>query len=80
MVTLFVATDKNRMYLLENVLNTEIFRVAQTLASDQYSLYHGTESSVKTGLIQTIGVRKIQPDSSGCMIELSMLLQNKQPL
>ena len=63
-MTKFVDAGKNRRYLVEDALNTEVFGIAQFLASDQFSLYHGT---------------KIQPDTSGCVIELSMLLRKKQP-
>ena len=42
----FVEAGKNRRHLVEDVLNTEVFGVAQSLAKDQFSLYHGTKSSV----------------------------------
>ena len=51
----------------------------QSLASDQFPLYHGTKASIIASLIQTTDTRKIQPDASGCVIELSMLLRKKQP-
>ena len=67
------------MYLVENALNTEDFGTAQSLASGQFCLYHGTISSL-TALTQTRDTRKIQLDASGCVIKLSMLLQKKQPV
>ena len=70
---------KNRRYLVEDALNTEVFGIARTLASDQSSLYHGTKSSIIVSLIQTTDTRKIQSDTSGCMIEGSMFLWKKQP-
>ena len=78
MVTKFVDTGKNRRYLVEDALNTEVFAIAQPLASDQFYLHYGTKSSIIAILIQTTDTRKIQPDTSGCMIKLSMLLQKKQ--
>ena len=78
-MTKFAAAGKNRRYLVEDALNTEVFGIAQSLASDQFSLYHGTKSSIIASLIQTTDTRKIQPDASGCMIELSMFLRKKQP-
>ena len=79
MMTKFEDAGKNRRYLVEDALNTEVFGTAQSLASDQFSLYHGTKSSIIASLIQTTGTRKIQPDASDCVIELSMFLQKKQP-
>ena len=38
MMTKFVDTGKNRRYLVEDALNTEVFEIAQSLASDQFSL------------------------------------------
>ena len=60
MMTKFVDAGKNRRYLVEDVLNTEVFGIAQSLASDQFSLYHGTKSSIIASLIQTTDTRKIQ--------------------
>ena len=68
MMTKFAAAGKNRRYLVEDALNTEVFGIAQSLASDQFSLYHGTKSSIIASLIQTTDTRKIQPDASGCVI------------
>ena len=79
MMTKFEDAGKNRRYLVEDALNTEVFGITQSLASDQFSLCHGTKSSMIASLIQPTDTRKIQPDASGCMIELSMLLQRKQP-
>ena len=79
MMIKFVDADKNGRYLVEDALNTEVFGIAQLLASDQFSLYHGTKSSIIASLIQTTDTRKIQPDTSGCVIKLSMLLWKKQP-
>ena len=79
MMTKFAAAGKNRRYLVEDALNTEVFGIAQSLASDQFSLYHGTKSSIIASLIQRTDTRKSQPDASGCMIELSMFLRKKQP-
>ena len=59
MMTKFVDAGKNR-YLVEDVLNTEVFGIAQSLASDQFSPYHGTKSSIIASLIQTTDTRKIQ--------------------
>ena len=72
-------TGKNRRYLVEEVLNTEVFGIAQSLASDQFSLYHGTKSSTMASLIQTSDTGKIKRDQSGWMIDISMLLRKKQP-
>ena len=79
MMTKFVDADKNRRYLVEDALNTDVFGIVQSLASVQFSLCHGTKSSIIASLIQTTDVRKIQPDASGCVIEPSMLLRRKQP-
>ena len=78
MMTKFIDADKNRRYLVEDALNTEVFRIVKSLAKDQFSLYHGANSSITVSLIQTPDTRKIQPNTCGCMIELSMLLQKKQ--
>ena len=64
---------------MEDALNMKVFEIAQSLESDQLPLYHGTKSSIIASLIQTTDTRKIQPDTSGCMIELSILFQKKQP-
>ena len=79
MMTKFVDAGKNRRYLVKDALKIDVFGIAQSLASDQFSLYHGTKSSIIASLIQTTNTRKIQPDASGCVIELSMLLRKKQP-
>ena len=79
MMTKFVDAGKNRRYLVEDALNTDVFGIVQSLASVQFSVCHGTKSSIIASLIQTTDVRKIQPDASGCVIELSMLLRRKQP-
>ena len=79
MMTKFVDAGKNRRHLVEDALNTEVFVIAQSLASDQFSLYHGTKSSTIASLIQTTDTRKVQPEASSCVIDLSMLLQRKQP-
>ena len=78
MMTKFVDAGKSRKCLVEDALNTEVFGIAQSLASDQFSLYHGTKLSIIACLIQTTDTRKIQPDASSCVIELSMLLWKKQ--
>ena len=44
-MTKFVDASKNRRYLVEDALNVEILGIAQSLTSDQFSLYHGTKSS-----------------------------------
>ena len=64
---------------MEDALNREDFGTAQSLASGQFCLYHGTISSL-TALTQTRDTKKIQLDASGCVIKLSMLLQKKQPV
>ena len=64
---------------MEDALNMKVFGIAQSLESDQLPLYHGTKSSIIASLIQTTDTRKIQPDTSGCMIELSILFQKTQP-
>ena len=46
MMIKFVDASKNRRNLVEYALNTEVFRIAQSLASGQFSLYHGTKSSI----------------------------------
>ena len=79
MMTKVIDADKNRTYLVEDALNTEAFRVAQTLAKDQFSLYHGVKSSIIASLIQASATRKTQPNIWVCGIELSMLLRKKQP-
>ena len=38
-MTKFVDAGKNRRYLVVDTLNTEVFGIAQSLASDQFSLY-----------------------------------------
>ena len=53
MMTKFVDAGKNRRYLVEDALNTEIFGIAQSLASDQFFLYHGTKSSLCQKLTST---------------------------
>ena len=78
-MTKFVDASKNRRYLIEDALNTEVFGIALSLAGDQFSLYHYTKSSIIASLVQTTDTRKIQPDASSCVIELSMLLWKKQP-
>ena len=78
-MTKFAAAGKSRRYLVEDALNTKVFGIAQSLASDQFSLYHDTKSSIIASLIQTTDTRKIQPDASSCVIDLSMLLRKKQP-
>ena len=80
MMIKFVDASKNRRNLVEYALNTEVFRIAQSLASDQFSLYHGTKSSIIASLIQTTDTGKIKLDTSGCVIKLSMVLWKKQPL
>ena len=75
----FLHFGKNRRYLVEDALKTEVFGIAQSLASDQSSLCHGTKCSITAILIQTTVTRKIQPVASGCMIKLSALLHKKQP-
>ena len=77
MMTKFVDVGKNRRYLVEEALNIDVFWIAQSLASDQFSLYHGTKCSIIASLIHATDTRKIQPDTSGCLIELSMLLSKK---
>ena len=79
MMAKFINAGKNRRYLVEDALNTEVFGIAQSLASDQFSLYHGTKSSMIASLVQTPDCRKIQPNTRGCVIKLSMLLRKKQP-
>ena len=79
MITKFVDAGKNRRHLVEGALNTEVFGIAQSLASNQVSLYPGTKSSIIASLIQATDSRKIKPDTSGCVIELSMLFWKKQP-
>ena len=68
MITKFVDAGKNRGYLVEDALNTEVFGIAQSCASDEFSLYHGTKSSIIASLILTTVTRKIQPDRDGCVI------------
>ena len=65
MMTKFVDAGKNRRYL-----NTGVLEIQQSLASDQFFLYHGTKFSIIASLIQTTDTRKNQSDTSGCMIEL----------
>ena len=80
MMTKFVDTGKNRRYLdaeAFGIANTEAFGIAQSLASDPFSLYNGTKSSIIASLIQKTDTREIQSDTSGCVIELSMLLRKK---
>ena len=79
MMTKFVGTGKSRRDLVEDALNTEVLGIAQSLTSDQFSLYHSTKSSTIASLIQTTNTRKIQPDTSDWLIELSMLPRKKQP-
>ena len=78
-MTKFVDAGKNRRYLFEDALNTEVFEIAQSLTSDQFSLYHGTKSLIIASLIETTDTRKIQSDISGCVIKLSVRLWKKQP-
>ena len=80
MMTKFVDTGKNRRYLdIEafGIANTEAFGIAQSLASDLFSLYNGTKSSIIASLVQKTDAREIQSDTIGCVIELSMLLRKK---
>ena len=58
MMTKFAAAGKNRRYLVEDALNTEVFGIAQSLASDQFSLYHGTKSFIIASLIQATDSKK----------------------
>ena len=59
MMTRFVDAVKNKRYPEEDTLDTEVFGIAQSLASNQFFLYHGTKSSIIASLIQTIDPRKI---------------------
>ena len=63
---------------MEDVLNTVVFGITQSLAKGQFSLEHGTKSSI-TSLMQTTDAKQILRDASGCVFELSMLLRKKQP-
>ena len=65
MMTKFVDAGNNRKYLVEDALNTEVFGIARSLSSDQFSLFHGTKSSIIASLIQTTDTRKMQLDTSG---------------
>ena len=51
MMTKFIDAGKNRRYLVEDALKTDVFGIAQSLASDQFYLYHGRKSSIIAGLI-----------------------------
>ena len=53
MMTKFVNAGKIRRYLVGDTLNTEVFGIAQLLASDQFSPHHGTKSSIIASLIHT---------------------------
>ena len=75
----FLHFVKSRRYLVEDALKTEVFGTAQSLASDQFSLCHGTKFPITAILIQTTVTRKIQPVASSCVIKLSALLHKKQP-
>ena len=50
-MTKFIDAGKNRRYLVEDALKTDVFGIAQSLASDQFCLYHGRKSSIIAGLI-----------------------------
>ena len=67
------------IYLVKDTLKIDVFGIAQSLASDQFSLYHDTKSFIIASLIQATDSIKIQRDTSGCVFELSMLLRKKQP-
>ena len=58
-MTKFVDAGKNRRYLVEDALKMDALGIAQSLASDQFSLYHGAKSSMIASLIQTTDTRKI---------------------
>ena len=58
LMTKFVDVGKNRRYLVQDPLNTEVFGIAQSLASDQFSLNHGTKSSIIASLIRTTDTKK----------------------
>ena len=58
-MTKFVDAGKNRRYLVEDALKMDAFGIAQSLASDQFSLYHSAKSSMIASLIQTTDTRKI---------------------
>ena len=77
-MTKFVDAGKNKRYLFEDALNTRVLEIHQSLANDQFSLYHGTKFWIIASFIQTANTRKIQSNTSGCMIELSMFLRKKQ--
>ena len=80
MMAKFIEAGKNRRHLIENVLNTEVFGICQSLAQDQYSLYHGTKSNVISCLVHTYEEVHVPSDAmSGCVIELSMLLRKNLP-
>ena len=75
MMTKLVEAGKSWRYLVEDILNIEWFGIAQSMANDQFSLYHGTKSSVVEGLLHTNDSQEIQSETSGCVIELSMLFR-----
>ena len=79
MMRKFLDAGKNRRYLVEDPLMTEVFGIAQSLAIDLFSLCRGKKSSIIASLIQTTGTKKIQPDTSTCVIEPSRILRKKQP-
>ena len=78
MMAKFVDAAKQRQDKVNEVLNTEIFGIAQSLAKDQFNLYHGTKSCIMS-IVDVIDTQPTPTNDSGCVIELSMLLRKKLP-
>ena len=75
----FIDAAKQRRSLVENILNYEVFGIAQSLAQDQYTLYHGTKSSILSILQSTATKECLKKNNGGFIIELSMLFRKTQP-
>jgi hypothetical protein len=72
-------TAKIRRSAVENALNTEVFGIAQSLAKDQFSLYHGTKSHV-VNPFSIASIQTVFPYSKfSIVVELSMFFRKKRP-
>ena len=78
MMGILVEAAKERRQKVENALTTELFGIAQSLAKDQYSLYHGTKSHVMNPF-STTSKPTFDKNKSGVVIELSMLFRKTKP-
>ena len=78
MMGILVEAAKERRQKIENALSTEVFGITQSLAKDQYSLYHGTKSHIMNPFSTTSRPNFVR-DKSGVVIELSMFFRKTKP-